>query len=109
MPRLDKVGKDIGKSTRWGMMQDLSCIGVTVVTQATVTAITEQGIEVEKDGQPETMAAETVVLAAGSTAHNPLQPVVAKPGIAFQVAGDAGRAGLAFDAVHQGHRAGLGI
>jgi len=106
---LDKVGKDIGKSTRWGMMQDLSRIGVTTVTQATVVAITEEGIDVEKDGQRESIAADTVVMAAGSAACNPLQPVVEKMGLDFQVVGDAGQVGLAFDAVHGGHQAGLGI
>jgi 2,4-dienoyl-CoA reductase (NADPH2) len=106
---LDKVGKDIGKSTRWGMMQDLSRIGVTTVTRATVVAITADGLEVEKDGKRETLAADSVVIAAGSGSHNPLQPVVEEKNIAFQVVGDAGRVGLAFDAVHQGYKAGMTI
>lgn len=106
---LDKVGKDIGKSTRWGMMQDLSRIGVTTVTRATVVAITADGLEVEKDGKRETVAADSVVIAAGSGSHNPLQPVVEEKNIAFQVVGDADRVGLAFDAVHQGYKAGMTI
>jgi len=106
---LDKVGKDIGKSTRWGMMQDLSRIGVRSITQATVVAITANGLEMEKDGKRETVAADSVVIAAGSGSHNPLQPVVEKKNIAFQVVGDAGRVGLAFDAVHQGYKSGMTI
>ena len=106
---LDKVGKDIGKSTRWGMMQDLSRIGVTTVIRATVVAITADGLEVEKDGKRETIAADSVVIAVGSGSHNPLQPVVEEKNIAFQVVGDAGRVGLAFDAVHQGYKAGMTI
>ena len=106
---LDKVGKDIGKSTRWGMMQDLSRIGVHIVTQATVVAITAQGLEVEKEGHRELIRADSVVMAAGSEACNPLQKVVEQLGIDFRVVGDAGQVGLAFDAVHQGHQAGNAI
>ena len=106
---LDKVGKDIGKSTRWGMMQDLSRIGVTTVTQTTVVGITETGIAVEKDGQKASIAADTVVMAAGSRSYNPLQEAVKKMGVDCQVIGDAGKVGLAFDAVHQGYRAGIAI
>lgn len=106
---LEKVGKDIGKSTRWGMMQDLSRIGVTTVTRATVVAITADGLEVEKEGKRETIAADSVVIAAGSGSNNPLQPMVEEKNIAFQVVGDAGKVGLAFDAVHQGYKAGMTI
>ncbi len=106
---LDKVGKDIGKSTRWGMMQELSRIGVTTMTQATVVGITETGIDVEKDGRKESIPADTVVMAAGSRSYNPLQEAVEKLGIDCQVIGDAGKVGLAFDAVHQGYRAGKAL
>jgi 2,4-dienoyl-CoA reductase (NADPH2) len=104
---LDKVGKDIGKSTRWGMMQALSRIGVTTVTRATVVEIVHDGLKVDKDDCVETIAADTVVIAAGSASYNPLQGLLEKLGIAFKVAGDAGKVALAFDAVHQGYRAGM--
>jgi 2,4-dienoyl-CoA reductase (NADPH2) len=106
---LDKVGKDIGKSTRWGMMQALSRIGVTTVTRATVVEIVHDGLKVDKDDCVETIAADTVVIAAGSASYNPLQGLLEKLGIAFKVAGDAGKVALAFDAVHQGYRAGKEI
>jgi 2,4-dienoyl-CoA reductase (NADPH2) len=106
---LDKVGKDIGKSTRWGMMQDLSRTGVTTVTRATVVEINAKGLKIEKDGQVETIDADTVVIAAGAASYNPLQAVAEKMGIAFKIAGDAGKVALAFDAVHQGYRAGMEI
>jgi len=35
--------------------------------------------------------------------------VVEELGIPFQIAGDAGKVALAFDAVHQGYRAGMEI
>jgi 2,4-dienoyl-CoA reductase (NADPH2) len=106
---LDKVGKDIGKSTRWGMMQEMSRMGVTTVNRATVVEISLEGLKVEKDGRSETIPADTVVVAAGASSYNPLQKVVEKLGITFKVAGDAGKVALAFDAVHQGYRAGMEI
>jgi 2,4-dienoyl-CoA reductase (NADPH2) len=106
---LDKMGKDIGKSTRWGMMQELSRIGVTMVTRAKVLEITADGLRIEKDGQVETIDADTVVIAAGAASYNPLEAVVEELGIPFKIAGDAGRVALAFDAVHQGFRAGMEI
>jgi len=106
---LEKVGQEIGKSTRWGMMQELARINVATYTRATVTEITADGLNVEKDGTVESIRADTVVIAAGAASHNPLQAVVEKLGIAFTIAGDAGKVALAFDAVHQGHKAGMEI
>ncbi|HSO21131.1 MAG TPA: FAD-dependent oxidoreductase, partial [Desulfosarcina sp.] len=105
----DKIGKDIGKSTRWGMLQDLPRVGVQVVTQATVVAVTPEGLEVQREGRRERIAADTVVIAAGSLSYNPLQALVQEMNIAHQVVGDALKVARAFDAVHQGFRAGMTI
>jgi 2,4-dienoyl-CoA reductase (NADPH2) len=113
---MDRVGKDIGKSTKWGMMQDLGRFGVTTITSGRVTKIIETGIEYAKTPGGETpedapgratrqMAVDTVVVAAGSASHNPLEEIVKELGLAVQVIGDAGRVGTAFDAVHAGYRA----
>ena len=101
-----KVGKEIGKSTRWGMMQDLSRIGVDTLTETTVVEIIPDGLTVVRAGQSETLAVDTVVLAAGSKSHNPLEEAVTAMGIECRVVGDAGKVALAFDAVHQGYKAG---
>jgi 2,4-dienoyl-CoA reductase (NADPH2) len=113
---MDRVGKDIGKSTKWGMMQDLGRFGVTTITSGRVTKIMETGIEYAETPGGETLGAstggatrqievDTVVVAAGSACHNPLEAIVKKLGLAFQVIGDAGKVGTAFDAVHAGYRA----
>lgn len=113
---MDRVGKDIGKSTKWGMMQDLGRFGVTTITSGRVTKIIETGIEYAQTPGEETPGAspggatqqievDTVVVAAGSASHNPLEQIVKQMGLAFQVIGDAGKVGTAFDAVHAGYRA----
>jgi 2,4-dienoyl-CoA reductase (NADPH2) len=106
---LDTVGKDIGKSTRWGMMQELSRVGVEINTQTKALEITESGVRVEMNGAVKEIPADTVVLAAGSRSYNPLQEEVLKRKIPCSVVGDAKRVALAFDAVHQGFDAGRAI
>lgn len=106
---IDTVGKDIGKSTRWGMMQDLSRVGVEINTQTKALEITETGVRVDINGDVREILADTVVLAAGSRSYNPLQAEVEKRGIPCTVVGDARRVALAFDAVHQGFDAGRTI
>ena len=103
---LEKVGKDIGKSTRWVMMQDLSRYGVTVKTQTKAAEITPNGIKVEFDGQVDVIGADTVVLASGSKSENAFQEVLDKKGIAYKIIGDANQIALAYDAIHNGFEAG---
>jgi len=103
---LEKVGKDIGKSTRWVMMQDLSRYGVTVKTQTKAAEITPTGIKVEIDGQVEVIDTDTVVLASGSKPENGFQEVLDKKGIAYEIIGDAKQIALAYDAIHNGYEAG---
>ncbi len=106
---LEKLGPDIGKSTRWGMLQDLSRFGVISVTGSKVCEITPAGMRVEKDGAIEEIAVDTVVIAAGSKSVNILEDVLKELRIPCKVIGDADRVALAFDAIHQGHAVGLSL
>ena len=106
---IDKMGKDIGKTTRWGILQDLSRQGIQTKATTKALEITETGVKVEMDGKVEEIPADTVVLAAGAASYNPLQDFVEKQGIPCKVVGDAARVALAFDAVHQGFAAGRSL
>jgi 2,4-dienoyl-CoA reductase-like NADH-dependent reductase (Old Yellow Enzyme family)/NADH dehydrogenase FAD-containing subunit len=106
---LDKVGKDIGKSTKWGMMQDLGRYNVNTITGSKVIKIISKGLIIEKAGKILEMKADTIVVAAGSVSNNPLEKMVEKMGLDFQVVGDARKVALAFDAVHKGYKIGLEI
>ena len=101
---LDKVGKDIGKSTKWGMMQDLGRFGVRTITSGKVTKITKTGIELVQGETTREIAADTIVVAAGSESYNPLEGIVKEMGLAYQVIGDAGQVATAFEAVHVGYK-----
>jgi 2,4-dienoyl-CoA reductase (NADPH2) len=106
---LDKMGKDIGKSTKWGMMQDLGRYNVKTMTGSKVIEITPTGLIIEQDGNIHEIEADTVVVAAGSVSNNPLESVLEKMDAEYRVAGDARQVATAFDAVHQGYKAGLEI
>ena len=106
---LEKMGKDIGKSTRWGMMQELSRAGIKSVTEHTVTEITPAGLTMEKDGKSVEIEADTIVIAAGSVSVNSLESVLKEMQIPFKVIGDAKHVALAFDAIHQGYATGLSL
>ena len=106
---LADLGKNFGKSTRWGMMQDVERYGVATRTTARVIEITADCVRTECEGVVEEIPADTVVLAVGTKAHNPLQEALAASGIPFRVVGDALKPAMVFDAVHQGFTAGREI
>lgn len=106
---LDKVGKDIGKSTKWGMMQDLGRYHVNTLTGSRVINITPKGLTIEQAGKTHEIMADTVVVAAGSMPNNPLESMLEKMGVDHRVIGDAQKVALAFDAIHQGYQTGLEI
>ncbi len=106
---LDKIGKDIGKSTKWGMMQDLGRFGIQSLANTKVVQITPEGLEVEQGGQIQQINADTIVVAAGSKSNIDLVSILKTMGISFDIIGDAQKVATAFDAVHSGYRAGISI
>ena len=104
-----KVGQDIGRSTRWGMLQELVRAGVKTKTNTKALEIVEDGVRVEKDGKDTLLEADTVVIAAGSAPYNPLEEVLKTEQIPYQVVGDAKEVARAFDAVHAGYAAGMTV
>ncbi|MBI2355527.1 MAG: FAD-dependent oxidoreductase [Deltaproteobacteria bacterium] len=106
---LDELGKNFGRSTRWGMMQDVERYGVATRAAARVVEITAGCVWIENGGRIEEIPADSVVLAVGTRAQNPLQEDVAARGWALRVVGDAQRPAMVFDAIHQGFMAGREI
>jgi len=106
---IDKLGTNFGKSTRWSMLQDIKRSVINTRTQAKVLEITPSGVMIEQAGQRQEVPAETVVLAVGTKAHNPLQKTADEQHIPCQVVGDAKQPAMVFDAIHQGFQAGRNI
>ncbi len=106
---LDKVGKDFGKSTKWTMLQDLKRFGIESRTGAKALEITAEGVRIETAQGIETIAADTVVVAAGAKSNAELAAKIQETGIPFATIGDARQIGMAFDAVHQGFEAAVAV
>ncbi len=106
---LGELGKNFGKSTRWGMMQDVERCGIKTRAKVRVIEITADCVKIEYEGQVEDITADSVVLAVGTRSHNPLQELVAASGIPFRVVGDALQPAMVFEAIHQGFTAGREI
>jgi len=106
---IDAIGKDFGKSTRWGMLQDVKRYGVKAKITSKALEITHSCVKIETPQGIDELAADTVVLAAGSRPVDKLSGIIREKNIPFNVIGDAGKIGMAFDAIHQGYKAGLSI
>ncbi|RLC01757.1 MAG: NADH:flavin oxidoreductase [Deltaproteobacteria bacterium] len=103
---LDRIGQDIGKSTRWGMIQDLERYGVSVQINSKALEITDEGIRVVSDSIEKLIPVDTVVLAAGAIPDTVLGQALKEKGIDFTLVGDVRKIGQAFDAVHDGFNVG---
>jgi 2,4-dienoyl-CoA reductase (NADPH2) len=106
---IDKLGSNFGKSTRWGMLQDVERFGIKVQLETKVLEITADAVKIEKAGQLEKIEADTVVLAVGTKAYNPLQKEAAEQGIHCLLIGDAEQPATVFEATHNGFKAGRSI
>lgn len=106
---LDELGKNFGRSTRWGMMQDVERYGVKTRAKAKVMEITADCVRIEAGGQIEEIPADSVVLAVGTRKNNELEKIVMAKGITVHVVGDAVRPAMVFDAIHEGFNAGREI
>jgi 2,4-dienoyl-CoA reductase (NADPH2) len=106
---LEELGKNFGKSTRWGMLQDVERYGVKTRAMVKVTEITADFVRIECEGQVEDIPADSVVLAVGTCSHNPLHEIIVAAGIPVRVVGDAVKPAMVFDAIHQGFTAGREI
>ncbi|MEZ4577174.1 MAG: FAD-dependent oxidoreductase [Desulfobacterales bacterium] len=92
---IDKIGKDFGKTTRWGMLQDVKRYGVESKVTAKALEITSTGIKIEAPEGTEEIPADTVVLAVGSRPINTLEEIITSKGIPRDVIGDAQNIGMA--------------
>jgi len=99
---LQKVGKDIGRSTRWVMMGQLRAFNVGTIKGATVTEIRDSGVVYSKDGEQLEEPADTVVLALGSRPNSALAESLHQAGIPFEAVGDCVEPRKVIDAIHEG-------
>jgi len=69
---LERIGQDMGPTTRASVRFALRLHDVKVVTKAKASRITEAGVVYERDGKEELAEADTVVIATGSKSETAL-------------------------------------
>lgn len=99
---LEKLGADIGMTTRWVDLQMLSRYGVKAKTRTKVKEITAEGVTVEQEGKNELIKCDTVVLAVGTNSVNPLEEKLKGVVEKVVVIGDAKTPRKAFEAIKEG-------
>jgi len=106
---LEKVGKDIGVSSRWVFLKELSLAGVEIITGATVKAVSEEGVVYEQDGEDKALLVDSVVLALGSKPSDGIEDELKRAGFQYVKIGDVKQPRKIMDAVHEGFLAALDI
>jgi len=106
---IDKIGKDIGKSTKWSMLQDIGRRNIEIKVGTKALEINKDCIRVAVGDSEMEIPADTVVIAVGAKSYHPLKDAIIEKGFSCDIVGDAKSIGKAFDAVHQGFSAGLKI
>lgn len=102
-----KAGADVGVSTRWTLMGELKRLGVKILTQTKAVGITTSGLEVEDAQGSGFVAADTVVLAAGSQSEDGLVNTLQGRVSEVHVIGDAKKPRNILTAIHEGFQLGL--
>jgi len=99
---LEKAGQDVGKSTRWILMNNLNRYGVKILTRSKVVSIKDGVVSYEREGSLCEEKFDTVILASGSRPVQTLEEKVRNLDISFSIIGDCVQPGKINDAIHGG-------
>jgi 2,4-dienoyl-CoA reductase (NADPH2) len=100
---LPKAGKDVGKSTKWILTDNLKRYGVKVNTSTKVISIQNGTVTCEKEGETFQETFDSVILASGSRPVQRLSHQIESLKIPFAVIGDCIKPGKINDAIHAGY------
>ncbi|MBF0203336.1 MAG: FAD-dependent oxidoreductase [Desulfamplus sp.] len=108
---LEKAGKDVGKSTKWILMDNLDRYGVKINTSSKVVSIKDGEVSFERDGERFQEKFDTVIIASGSKSVQTLadQVKALDLDISFSVIGDCVKPGKINDAIHGGFLTALSL
>ncbi len=106
---LEKPGKDMGKSTRWVLMDKLDRYGVNIQTDAKVLSIKNGIVTYEQKDTIKKQKFDTVVMASGSQPVQDLSKKIESLNIPYATVGDCIAPGKINDAIHGGFLAAMEI
>ncbi len=100
---VDRIGANVGPSTRWVLMQSLNRHGVELRTGTRLAEILDDAVVVETGAGRERIGADTVVMAVGSRSVNGLVEEIRPLGVEVIVIGDAKTPRKFSDAIAEGY------
>jgi 2,4-dienoyl-CoA reductase (NADPH2) len=106
---VDRIGANVGPSTRWVLLQSLRRHGVEMRPRTKLLEVTADAVIVETGGGTESIGADTVVLAVGSRPVNGLAEECRALGVPVIVIGDARAPRKFSDAIAEGYREALNL
>lgn len=110
MARSDRYGNGIGRSTRWVVKQEMSRLGVQVLTGVSFVEITSAGVVIEHEGQRTMVEADQVILCAGQESAPSLVDALSGSVVAHVVGGARESRGInAARAIREAFEAAYGI
>jgi pyruvate/2-oxoglutarate dehydrogenase complex dihydrolipoamide dehydrogenase (E3) component len=101
---LERIGIDIGMTTRWVIMQRLRNAGIRMETKAKAEELTDKGVVASRDGSTEFFAADSIVVAMGLVPQNELYRRLEAKGTKCYSIGDCNEAQKILQAIEDGHR-----
>ncbi len=103
---LPKIGKGIGRSTKWIVLGLVKAFGLGIKTGVTVTGVEPGKVNYKTGDGAASIDADTVVVAAGAAPVNELADPIKAKGLNVEVIGDASGGLTVLDAIAQGFKVG---
>ena len=104
---LPEIAADAEKVNRKVLLRSLGETGARIRVMTRATAILAEGVEVEFGGRKEILAADTIVLAAGTQPNDELEAPLRRMSVEFYKIGDCANPRKAIDAIHEGFQVAL--
>jgi pyruvate/2-oxoglutarate dehydrogenase complex dihydrolipoamide dehydrogenase (E3) component len=106
---LDRIGIDIGPTTRWVILRRLRDAGVAMETKLKAEEITDEGVIASRDGATIFLPADTVVLAVGMKPNKELAQALKEKVENLYVIGDCHEPRRIKEAIEEGFVTGLRV
>jgi 2,4-dienoyl-CoA reductase (NADPH2) len=105
----EKFGVELAVVRRWRVLYDLQQLGVLMINNTRVTAISGNNLQLASTDGEVVIEADTVILASGAQSNRGLADQLQQRGIETHIAGDCDGVGYIHGAMHDGHRIGCSL
>ncbi len=99
---LPKSGKDVGRSTRWVLMDNTRRYGLDILTSAKVLSVKEGLVKCEVEGEAREKQFDHVIMAVGSKSVTKISDMVKDMGVPYTQIGDCAAPRKIDSAIHGG-------